>query len=1062
MRKTRAVALFMAALMVLSVLPVPALADGGTVYLSTPEELLRFAERCRLDSWSRGKTFVLKNDIDLTGYDFSPVPSFGGTFEGGGHTISGLCLTDTAYDVSGLFRYVQSGAVIRELSVSGSVSGDGGVFGGVAGENSGKIINCSFDGSVSGSSDIGGVAGVNTATGELYGCVARGSVTGGHYTGGIAGRNLGTVISCTNLSWVNTTDVEVEPELSLDLETLGTTESFPSHTDTGGIVGFSQGVVQSCVNRGSVGYPHVGYNVGGVAGRQSGYLYGCENYGAIYGRKDVGGIVGQMVPAIDLQLSAGGVQELRAEMDALRTLIDGALTDFENVSAEASAILTQAGDYLDSAGESAAVMGGALTDFVNDNVDSVNTFTATAARYVEKLSPILEDLESGSARFTDAAGSLAKALEELNGDREEAAAILGYVNNAVDCLTVASDCAESAGTLARQALEQLRAALEGGADGEELKALALDSAEKIKTAVELLAAAGSKADEAVEEGVSPALAALEDFTLEMGDVIGPLENAAASLAGAGSAVTGAVGGLGEWAESLAAEEPVRLSGLGTDFSESASRLDASLAGLSGEMEKLNGALTGGSTALAGDLRQVNQQFFRVMDSFASLLDGSGSDLSGIYEDVSDEEVFSAREGKAEGCVNSGSVDGDVNVGGIAGTMSIEYDLDPEEDITVSGSGSAFRYLTMSVLLDCVNRGGVESKKNCAGGVVGNMDLGTVYGCENYGSVASRSGDYVGGIAGQSAAGIRSAYALCTLSGRNYVGGIAGSGTDIVGCRAIVEISAGDGWLGAIAGEALGECSENYFVGSGLGGVDGVSYAGRAEPLDYADFSASGDLPAAFSDFSLSFVAEGSVIGRVSFEYGGSIDPEDIPAVPEKAGYVGQWEDCELSDLTFSGTVEAVYTPYATVVASAEKRGEKPLVLLEGSFLPGSVPSLSKSEESRGAFGAVTGAAEAWTVSADGSTGGDYLVRFLLPEGMESAQIWLLSEGRWSRVESGTDGSYLVFEAGGGSFSFCCAEAPASYTWAALPGAAAALALLLAAVLRCRAVKRKKRGEKARV
>ena len=73
--------------------------------------------------------------------------------------------------------------------------------------------------------------------------------------------------------------------------------------DTGGIVGYSSGVVQSCVNRGTVGYPHVGYNTGGIAGRQDSYLSGCTNSGTVYGRKDVGGIVGQAEPYVLVDLA---------------------------------------------------------------------------------------------------------------------------------------------------------------------------------------------------------------------------------------------------------------------------------------------------------------------------------------------------------------------------------------------------------------------------------------------------------------------------------------------------------------------------------------------------------------------------------------------------------------------------------------------------------------------------------------------------------------------------------------------------------------------------------------
>lgn len=54
-------------------------------------------------------------------------------------------------------------------------------------------------------------------------------------------------------------------------------------TDTGGITGYSNGILQSCVNTGAVGYPHVVYNVGGIAGRQNGYMASCINRGTVAG-----------------------------------------------------------------------------------------------------------------------------------------------------------------------------------------------------------------------------------------------------------------------------------------------------------------------------------------------------------------------------------------------------------------------------------------------------------------------------------------------------------------------------------------------------------------------------------------------------------------------------------------------------------------------------------------------------------------------------------------------------------------------------------------------------------
>ena len=119
----------------------------------------------------------------------------------------------------------------------------------------------------------------------------------------MAGENLGTVENCRNDSYVNIQSVD--PALSADmlsisdirdLLALASPDTLNLTSDTGGIVGYSSGTVTDCRNRGAVGYQHLGYNVGGVVGRSCGYIAGCANDGAVYGRKEVGGIVGQAEP----------------------------------------------------------------------------------------------------------------------------------------------------------------------------------------------------------------------------------------------------------------------------------------------------------------------------------------------------------------------------------------------------------------------------------------------------------------------------------------------------------------------------------------------------------------------------------------------------------------------------------------------------------------------------------------------------------------------------------------------------------------------------------------------
>lgn len=103
-------------------LPLGALAEEetGVIRLNDAEDLVRLAENCRLDSWSRDKIVYLDADIDLSGTGFGGIPSFGGRWEGQGHTVSGLNLTADG-SVQGLFRYIQTSGAVHNTTASGTV-----------------------------------------------------------------------------------------------------------------------------------------------------------------------------------------------------------------------------------------------------------------------------------------------------------------------------------------------------------------------------------------------------------------------------------------------------------------------------------------------------------------------------------------------------------------------------------------------------------------------------------------------------------------------------------------------------------------------------------------------------------------------------------------------------------------------------------------------------------------------------------------------------------------------------------------------------------------------------
>ena len=405
-------ALLLCLLLVLS-LPVTALAEeaqdseeGTTLRIARRQQFLDFAENCRLDSYSRNLSVILLTDIDLTGVDFSGIPIFCGNFDGNGHTVSGLSITRDGSNM-GLFRYVDASGVIQNLTVSGKVTPDGSrsAVGGIAGHNAGKIQNCFFDGTVSGSDDVGGIAGINAITGIIDGCHSKGVITGDHRVGGVVGNNLGVVRSCNNRSGVNTTAEENQIKLSdISLETITGSESVSAVTDIGGIAGTSSGVIRQSKNRGNVGYQHMGYNVGGIAGTQTGYLYKCENFAQVYGRKEVGGIVGQMEPTTFIEYTEDTMQILQSQLGTVSNLTGQAFSTIQDGNSD---------------------MGVQVDDLYNSLVDAKDALDTLLPNGDDPYPP---DRDTIDAAINNANSSLAAAGSSLY-------AIMDSVNNTADSLS---------------------------------------------------------------------------------------------------------------------------------------------------------------------------------------------------------------------------------------------------------------------------------------------------------------------------------------------------------------------------------------------------------------------------------------------------------------------------------------------------------------------------------------------------------------------------------------------------------------------------------------------------
>lgn len=145
--------------------------DNGVYQIGTPSELLWLAGR--VNGVSGNQDAVLTNDIDMTGVKWTPIgtkdSAFKGEFDGQGHFITSLTVSDTSLEYAGLFGYVTDHATIKNLGVFGEFSG-GEYVGGIAGysENS-EITNCFFIGTVSGTY-TNGIANEDIIGGTVKNC----------------------------------------------------------------------------------------------------------------------------------------------------------------------------------------------------------------------------------------------------------------------------------------------------------------------------------------------------------------------------------------------------------------------------------------------------------------------------------------------------------------------------------------------------------------------------------------------------------------------------------------------------------------------------------------------------------------------------------------------------------------------------------------------------------------------------------------------------------------------------------------------------------------------------
>lgn len=807
---------------VISIMPINVSAEDSlnVIEISRVNELIEFANKCKYDSYSKDKIVKLTADIDVSGSDFKGISYFAGTFDGASHIISGFNVDYKGSDF-GFFRYIAESGFITNLNISGSINVTGSQknIGGIAGVNKGVINESSFSGKVNASTATGAIAGYNHENAKIVSCTSDADILATNQTGGIAGVNDGLISSCTSKSRVNTQELDTTLDIGgVDVGTLNLTQNVIDRNDMGGIAGESTGIISDCVNYGKIGFAHTGYNVGGIAGKQSGKVITCSNEGEIYGRKDVGGIVGQAEPDIE-------------------------------------------------------------SEYLNDRVD---------------------DVQSSIDIINSTLNNMSSSMNNASSD------VKSYTENIIDQY--------------KELLDKLQDKLNGNNDNDEK---------------------------------------IEDF---VDDISKDIEN----------------------------------STVADDIHGVADTVDSEI------------------RTIADSIERISAQIKNIGNTVTETMDVVTSDDDYI-EDISSADSAQNSDGVIAKSVNRGAVHGDINAGGIAGTMNVEYDVDPEYDLDITETTNVRLRSTVSdVVIYCINYGEVNSKKDCAGGIVGLQELGLVYGSEGYGTVKSETGNYAGGIAGNSASAITDSYSLCNVESEDYTGGICGKGYTMQNCISIPAIL-GDGEAkGSLAGiiESDGEVSTNIFVNDIYGGIDDINYSGKADSASYEAVMAMENIPDGFHRVTLVFKADGNVIDTKNIAYNANLGVSELPSIPDKDGYYAQWPENIVSKPILQNTVvEAEYHVWIESVAGdIASQNDKPLFIAEGKFYDDNKITLSKCDTDN-----LSGDIEysyAWKMrGTDVKDKGKKTCHFYIKNTSGSSEVWYRdnADSGWVKADAKEHGSYMTAE-----------------------------------------------------
>ena len=1095
MRSKRFAALTAALCIVISLLPLPAGADMEVITISSVNEFKEFTEKCVYDEYSRNRRFVLANDIDLSGHKVQSAEIFCGVFEGGGHSIKNVMLSVEG-DNKGLFGAVSKEGEIHDLNVTGTITvtdkkDDGTTTstlkqragallnrvdikideledsakaaGGIVGYNEGKIVNCSYGGTISGKTQVGGIAGSNALTGIIDSCANGAQIKGDKESGGICGYNEGRIKVSKN-----TGKICPEPDEKTN--------------SAGGICGNNEGAVVGCINEGEIGGESFGDNVGGICGTQSGEVRECTNNGYVEGRRSVGGIVGRFEPYTDIELSYEAARDsIDKQIDIFKDDVDDArkkIIDYVDEMLDGKGWISEildrlgikegkTGERLDRLTDSSTSMMDSITRAVNDaQSDNISGSVKDALNSVTDFSDEARDTlrDTGDSLDTSLA-NLDDFLKEFDGKGQE---ITDTLNNLNDSLNKGQDDVDEIKDKLFDQMDDLEADIDDAVDK-------LDTThENLQTTMRSLRNAGAEASSLFYDLDN----ALEDTRKELNRVRDSIETIRKNVQNRINNVKKLIPTLPP--VTLPTIIPINLQ----SEEEGGYSVD--------EDETLGSGYDVEPSIVGAAVDFLFPSAYAAEEKKTAISDLKSTDIV-IPRLIGNEQADTAL---VRDCINNADVKGTEMAGGVMGCVGFESILKSGENMTLPDGTKVNADSVLKAVTDsCVSTGNITATDMYAGGTAGKCDIGDIKNTLTTGEITVEDGSYAGGIAGYSSGDIVNCVAICDMDGESYLGGIAGHGKNIDTSYSLARLDGKKDKTGAIAGFISGSVNGTYFIDEGLSGINGTNLEGKAEAVKPADIAVdngqfpakmpllnNGDFYIAEGDlfmpqinalakssadntgallqsksaelarfhFNVSFIDRGKELKAMTVDYGTVLENGDIPRLTSDGEEVPAWDKDVNAPIVRHTKFTAEYNKATTTLSSGE---EPPILLVESVFDEGTEVELSSAEIQHEFKGYEISDAYSFTLTKKAY---DTIRVHVRDEDKKATKVAVEENGKWTLLDCAQDGSYAVFEVGA-PCKFALLYKEKSIVWLGLVTVGIA-ALLAAAAFAVLWIVRKKNGK----